>query len=418
MGLAFGLLVCIIAAVPCTIAAPATPEPDSTYGNTAASNCKHTVFTVTATAVNKVIPSPAASTLSTQKGVNDFFASYPSLLASATNQTRSGIYALAAEYCHAISHSHQPAPLQILLHGSAGYTKEYWNRGSWGNATLKYSWTYAMNLAGYSTLAVDKVGNGESSHPDPLYDVQLPLQMETVYSLLTTIKQGQATGIPVPPKGGLIYVSHSSGSLLGASLAQTHPDAVDALVLTGYPAGGSNNRGGVPAFHYYPAALSRPKQYPKALNYGYLRMNSEINRTSALYYQNHFDPSIPHLDYETQGAQPIGEGANFGPTAMPAFKGKVFVVTGSKDPAMCGFTPVEECVFNKTILTAVDKNFAGNSGFDWYAPVSGHNINWHYSAPETYRAVIERLGKLLGDAAPSVSGRPRFDRLPHFDGPR
>ena len=419
MGFAFGLLVVsMIAAVPCTIAAPSTSEPDSTYDYLSASNCKHMVFNVTASAVNKVIPSPVASNLSTQKGVNAFFASYPSLLANATNQTRSGTYELAAEYCHAASHFHQPAPLQVLLHGSAGYTKEYWNRGSWGNATLKYSWTHAMNLAGYSTLAIDKIGNGESSHPDPLYDVQLPLQMETIYSLLKIIKQGQGTGIPVPPKGSLVYVGHSSGSLLGASLTQTHPDAVDALVLTGYPAGGSNNRGGAPAFHYFPAALSRLTQYPKNLNYGYLRMNSEINRTSALYYRNHFDPAIPHLDYETQGAQPIGEGADLGPRTQPAFKGKILVVTGTKDPAMCGFTPVEECVFNTTILTAVDKNFASNSGFDWYAPVSGHNINWHYSAPETYGAVIRRLGKLLGDAAPSVSGRPRFDRLPHFDGPR
>lgn len=419
MGFASGLLiVCMLAAVPCTIAVSSTPESDSTYDYLSASNCKRTVFTVSATAVNKVVPSPAVSTLSTQEGVNAFFASYPSLLAKATNQTRSGTYELAAEYCKAISHSYQHAPLQVLLHGSAGYTKEYWNRGSWGNASLKYSWTHAMNLAGYSTLAVDKLGNGESSHPDPLYDVQLPLQMETIYSLIKIIKKGQAAGIPVPPKSGLIYVSHSSGSLLGAALAQAHPEAVDALVLTGYPAGRGNNRGGDSAFHYFPATLSRPTQYSKDLNYGYLRMNSEINCTSALYYEGHYDPSIPHLDYETQGAQPIGEGADLGPRTQPAFKGKVLVVTGTKDPAICAFTPVERCVFNETILTAVDKNFAGNSGFDWYAPVSGHNINWHYSAPETYRVVVQRLGKLLGDAAPSVTGRPRFDRLPHFDGPR
>ena len=80
-----------------------------------------------------------------------------------------------------------------------------------------------MNRAGYSTLVVDELGNRESSHPDPIYDVQLPLQIETVYSLIQEIKVGKALGIPAPLKGALIYLGHSSGSILGASLAQTHP---------------------------------------------------------------------------------------------------------------------------------------------------------------------------------------------------
>lgn len=415
------LTILVLAAMSYSIAVPVpdtTTQLDSSYGSFGASNCKHTVFTVTATAVNKVIPSPAASSLSTQEGVNAFFASLPSLLANATRQIRSGSYHLAAEYCHAIPESKsQPAPLQVLLHGSADYTKEYWNRGSWGNGSRKYSWTQAMNRAGYSTLAVDKLGNGESSHPDPLYDVQLQLQMETVYSLIQRIKAGKIQGIPAPLKGALVYVGHSSGSLLGAALAQTHPSAVDALVLTGYPAGQSNNKGGIPSFHFFPAALSRPTQFPKNLSYGYLRMNSEANRTSSFYYRGHYDPQIAHLDYETQGVQPIGESCDFGPPTQPSFKGKVLVVTGTKDPAICGYTPVDECAFNESILTAVRGGFSANTGFDWYAPPSGHALNWHYSAPDTYRAVVEKLGDLLGVAAPGANGgRPAFDRLPHFDG--
>ena len=421
MGFKSIILAILVFATSYSIAAPApdtTTQPDSTYGSLGASNCKHTLFTVTATAVNKVIPSPAASSLSTQEGVNAFYASLPGLLANAKRQTRSGIYHLAAEYCHAVPElKSQPAPLQVLLHGSAGYTKEYWNRGSWGNGPPQYSWTQAMNRAGYSTLVVDKLGNGESSHPDPAYDVQLPLQMETVYSLIQQIKAGRAPGIPAPLKGALIYVGHSSGSILGAALAQTHPSAVDALVLTGYPAAKSNNKGGTPSYHYFPAALSRPNQFPRNLNYGYLRMNSEFNRTSAFYYPRHYDPRIAHLDYETQGAQPIGEGFDLGPPTQPSFKGKVLVVTGTKDPVICGFIPVDECKFNQNILTAVKNDFSGNTGFDWYAPQSGHALNWHYSAPDTYQAIIKKLGNLLGVAAPRTNGdRPAFDRLPHFDG--
>ena len=362
------------------------------------SHCKHVTFTVQATAVNKVIPSPAASTLSTQDGVNAFYASLPALLAAATNQTRSGTYELAAMYCPPTTcmnhHSHldPDAPLQILLHGST-YTKEYWDRGSWGYADPKYSWTKAMNRNGYATLAMDKLGNGASSHPDPVYDVQLPLQMETVHSLIKQIKAGNAS-IPIPSK--IICGAHSSGSILATDLAQTHPDDVDALLLTGYPAGGANNKGGIPSYHYLPAALSAPTRFPASLNYGYLLMNSEINRTTAFYYKGHYDPAIPHLDYETAGAQPLGEGFNLGPQTQPAFKGKVLVVTGTKDPAICGFTSVEQCAYNDSRIRAVREAFGGNTGFDFYMPPTGHDLNWHYSAPETYEIVVGKLGRLIG----------------------
>ena len=219
-----------------------------------------------------------------------------------------------------------------------------------------------MNRNGYATLAVDKLGSGASSHPDPVYDVQLPLQMETVHSLIMQIKAGGNADIPIPSK--LVFVTHSSGSILGADLAQTHPDDVDALVLTGYPAGGANNRGGIPSYHLLPAAISAPKRFPASLNLGYLLMNSELNRTDAFYYQGHYDPEIPHLDYLTQGVQPIGEGFNLGPSTQPAFKGKVLVVTGQKDPAVCGFTPVEQCAYNDTRVRGVGRAFSGNTGFD------------------------------------------------------
>ena len=366
-------------------------------GYDSSSNCKPLILKVHATVVNKVIPSPAASILSTQDGVNAFYVGLPDLLATATNQTRSGTYELATVYCQPVSYrkthkGDRDAPLQILLHGST-YTKEYWDRGSWGHGDPKYSWTKAMNRNGYATLAVDKLGNGASSHPDPVYDVQLPLQMEAIHSLIVQIKAGK-TGISVPSK--LILVSHSSGSILAADLAQTHPDDVDALVLTGYPAGGANNKGGIPSYHYLPAAISAPARFPPTLNYGYLLMNSELNRTSAFYYEGHYDLVIPHLDYLTAGSQPIGEGFNFGPSTQPAFKGKVLVVTGQKDPAVCGFTPVEQCAYNETRVVDVDKAFSGNTGFDFYMPPTGHDLNWHYSAPRTFETVVEKLGALIG----------------------
>ena len=397
----FSLVAYLLASVPCILGAPVSESTPSITSYAPGSdeyqrNCKNLTFTVTASAVNKVIPSPAASALSTQDGVNAFYAELPSLLSSSTNQTRNGTYNLAAVYCQPpgtknSNSSTSSAPLQILMHGST-YTKEYWDRGSWGTASPKYSWTLAMNHAGYATLAVDKLGNGASSHPDPVYDVQLPLQMETMHSLITQIKTPGLS--PIPTHSSYIFVGHSSGSILAAALAQTHPTDIDALILTGYPAGGANNKGGIPSYHYLPAAYNT--RFPTTLNYGYLLMNSEVNRTSAFYYAGHYDPQIPHLDFLTEGAQPLGEGFNLGPATQPAFRGKVLVVTGTKDPAICGFIPVEECKYNTTRVVGVDKEFANNGGFDFYMPPTGHDLNWHYSAPETYGVVVEKLGRLIG----------------------
>ena len=148
-------------------------------------------------------------------------------------------------------------------------------------------------------------------------------------------------------------------------------------------------------------------------------MNIEFNRTSALYYPEHYDPQIAHLDHETQGAQPIGEGFDLGPLTTPLFRREVLVVTGTGGPAICGFTPLNECRFSQNILTTVSHDFSGNTGFDWYAPPSGHALNWHYSAPDTYQAMFKKLGGLLGVAAlGSNGGRPALDRLPHFGGNR
>ena len=125
-------------------------------------------------------------------------------------------------------------------------------------------------------------------------------------------------------------------------------------------------------------------------------MNSEFNRTGAFYYEGHYAPAIPHLNFLTAGSSPLGEGFNLEPPTQPALKGKLLVVTGEKDPAICGFTPVEQCVYNDTRVVGVNRSFSDNSGFDFYMPPTGHDLNWHYSAPRTYEIVVEKLGALLG----------------------
>ena len=365
--------------------------------NQATSDCRNVTFHIYASAINNIVaPVPDISTFAL---VNAYYASLKTTLAAGHPKVMGGKFKIAAVYCTPPpqaprnSSSNYQAPLQILLHGSS-YTKEYWDRGAWGTGDLKYSWRAAANAAGYATLAIDKFGNGGSSHPSPTEYVQLPLQMETVHSIVKLVKSGHRRS-PIPKHEKLIFVGHSSGSILGADHAQYHPDDFDAFVLTGYPSGGSNQRAGISAQAYLPAALSDPKRFDH-LQQGYLLQNNESVHTESFYYKGHFDPSVAHFDYIYRGTVPLGESFTFGALTQPAYRGKVLVVTGSKDPIICGFTPVNQCALNLTNVLQVRKNFGNNTGFDYYIPVSGHALNWHFSAEETYRVVWRKLGRLLG----------------------
>ena len=57
---------------------------------------------------------------------------------STPNVTRNGMYTLVGQYCRPQGMIEETSALQILSHGST-YTKEYWDRGAWGNLSLANS---------------------------------------------------------------------------------------------------------------------------------------------------------------------------------------------------------------------------------------------------------------------------------------
>lgn len=373
----------------------------------ASSNCTNITFTVRASAINTIVDQQPNSALDTAAKVDAYLKALPSTIRDGKPGNRSGVFQLAAVYCEPILpenlgsdetttvvnfsriYSH---PLQVLIHGST-YTKEYWDMGAWAGTNLSYSWRAAANSAGYATLAVDKLGNGASSHPDPIQDVQLPLQMEAIHALIAQIRSGRSS---VPRAKKYILVGHSSGSLLTAALAQTYPNDVDAVVLTGYPPRpitGAQNATLVP--RYAPAALSDPQRFG-SLSYGYLLGNSLSSRTAYGYYQGGYDPAIAAADYATRGVQPIGEAINLGPRDRPDFKGKVLVVTGARDQVVCGSTPAQLCSSVNEAVMDVNSTFPSSTGFGYFSPEVGHCLNWHHNALRIFDVTSQKLDYLLG----------------------
>ena len=403
----------------------------------AASNCTNITFTVRASATNLLVDQQPNAALDTVAEVDAYLQALPEIIAKGRPGDRTGVFQLAAVYCAPVwlGIGYEPAsatsqlgppiaadkfsfnaslPLQVLVHGST-YTKEYWDLGAWGDTNTSYSWRAAANAAGYSTLAVDKLGNGYSSHPDPILDVQLPLQIETIHAVITQIKRARAK---VSKPESITLVGHSSGSILTAALVQSYPRDADAVVLTAYstrqPSGSPNAALGP---NIAPAAISDPKRFGN-LSYGYLLGNSLDVRTLYGYYAGHYNTSIASNDYATRGVQPIGEGFNLGLTDHPKFRGKVLVVTGSKDQVICGATPAEQCD-PETVTSAVmevNSTFPSITGFEYYTPQAGHILNWHYNAPSIFDVSLQKLDYLLGREAEASQwtlgrdGEKRYER--------
>lgn len=86
---------------------------------------------------------------------------------------------------------------------------------------------------GYPTLAIDRLGCGNSSHPDPILVVQTPAEVEVIHQIIL-----KARARTISPAGRafnkVILAGHSYGSIVGNALNVEYPNDVDATILTGF----------------------------------------------------------------------------------------------------------------------------------------------------------------------------------------
>ncbi|KAL8828042.1 MAG: hypothetical protein Q9170_006770 [Blastenia crenularia] len=316
--------------------------------------------------------------------------------AAAPNITRQNTYTITGVYCPVPNTNDSATHLQVLAHGST-YTKEYWDRGAWGNLSLANSWVHYARKQNYSTLAIDRLCNGASSHPDPQLDCQLTTSTEVFHTLISSLRSGNASSaIPVPET--LTFVGHSAGSIAGTDLVQTYPEDVDTLILTGYPSGPISYTGALKYYAehnitppastpsnqiYRPAYLADPKRF-SGLDQGYIASTNASART--IFYASDYDPALPALDFGSRGSSPLGEASYTGALSFPAFRGGVMVLTGNLDYFAW---------LDKDVVRRTRARFPSARSFEWvYAPNVGHDVNFHRAAPKAYREVYERLKEL------------------------
>jgi pimeloyl-ACP methyl ester carboxylesterase len=176
---------------------------------------------------------------------------------------------------------------------SGTYNRTYWS----GLGLDAYSYTSQANATGNATVAVDRIGTGESSHPlSPL--VTAGLQADAVHQLITRARSG---GLDGRHHTRIALVGHSLGSMAAVIAAARHPGDADALILTGYSHQLAADQLLASLASMHPAVLEG-----RALDPGYLTTKPGA-RAKLFHAAGDVDPAVAAADEATKDASSATE---------------------------------------------------------------------------------------------------------------
>lgn len=240
----------------------------------------------------------------------------------------SGSYHIAATYCE--PDCGPSGTVQVLTHG-IGFDRSYWDL-SYNN----YNYSYvkeAVDQYGYSTLTYDRLGIGQSSHGEPVNEIQAQLEIQALRALTVMLRAGTLPGVPKAQK--VVHVGHSFGSTQTYALSGKYPELSDGIVLTGF----SQNGTFVPYFalgsNFIEAnQIAALSAFPN----GYLAPESQRGVQIDFFSPGMFDPAVLALAYAT--GQPVTVGELLTVSTATAFvnnfTGPCLIITGSKCPERTG----------------------------------------------------------------------------------
>ncbi|KAF2681206.1 hypothetical protein K458DRAFT_372073 [Lentithecium fluviatile CBS 122367] len=360
-------------------------------------------------------------------------------------QTVTGNYSISAKFCYPDYGT--GSTIQLLSHG-IGFDKTYWDL-SYNN--YNYSYVEVAVEQGYSTLAIDRFGIGNSSHADPINIVQAQAEIEALNAVTTGLRAGTIPGISSTFEK-VVHVGHSFGSVQSYWFSALYPNNTDGLVLTGYSANGSFLPVTVAAWNLHSARLNQPLRFGnssnvgistavgssdsgdglirgvqsllagagieltdqevweeiattevgnlitgynqtglKPLNYpsGYL-VPADLTATQYVFLNpGFFDVGLAVLSEQTKQPVTVGEILTIGNAPKTSsFTGPVLVFTGDKDQPFCGSDCMNTGTDAESIPAETVTQFPRASVFEAYLqPNTGHGLTTHYNATAGYEVI-------------------------------
>ncbi|KZV85089.1 alpha/beta-hydrolase [Exidia glandulosa HHB12029] len=297
-----------------------------------------------------------------------------------------GTFKVKLRFCEPTVHIRGRADtLQVVVHGLT-YGRLYMDPDFEPDT---YSWVRWAAAHGYPTLNMDRLGYGESDHPDPISIVQAPFDGAFMAQIIRLARAGRVAGAHRPFKK-VVYVGHSFGSRVGNQVISTAPDVVDAAILTGY-----GHKIGNPGTAVYPPANEVDPARFGDLPSGYITSPDIQSRAAGFYGpEGTYDPAILAWDEAHKDTASAGEFAFLTQTKdgvvevpAPNFKGDVFKVSGDSDLFVC----TEPKCAN---LAKEGPNYPVARSYEFAViPNAGHCLNMHYTAPLFYKTLLDWLNR-------------------------
>lgn len=297
---------------------------------------------------------------------------FPKLVAGGSNKV-SGTWRIGATLCVPANNT-TPKGVQLLTHG-VGFDRYYWDFAP------GYSYVDVTASYGYATFFYDRLGIGASDIADPIKVIQAPLEVEIAHSIAANLRNG-SYGASFDT---VVGVGHSFGSIITQSITSQYPHVLDAAILTGF----STNSTGLPLFlignDFALANSNQPYRFDN-LNNGFLVANTITNNQIAFFRAPGFDPAVLALADATKGSVTFGElfttTAPVGPA--PGFTSPLAVVNGAEDLPFCSGNCSYPSNQGDVVKQSLYANLASSNFSSYIAPTTGHGVNLHYSATDSF----------------------------------
>jgi pimeloyl-ACP methyl ester carboxylesterase len=281
-----------------------------------------------------------------------------------------------AEFC--LPRGRAPQTVQLLVHG-ATYNHTYWD---FPYQPPRYSYVDAAVRAGYAVLAIDRIGDGQSSRPLSS-QIVFPNTIYTLHQIVDDLRNG-TLGTKFD---AVIEVGHSYGSSYIVGEQSTYRDA-DALILTayGHKVSSSFQQWSGPA--RYPA-VDDPKFANSGLDTGY--RTTKPGKIGPLYfYLPGADPNVIALNEKLKDTAELAERQSRPDASKltPNIHVPTLIVNGQYD-SFCA-TDVDDCSTEESFYQAESPYFISAACLrTMLMPNTGHDVALHYSAPESDKLILD-----------------------------
>lgn len=269
-----------------------------------------------------------------------------------------------------------PRAVLVLVHGST-YSRVYWD---FPVNPARYSAPRILARVGYLTLAIDRLGSGESDRP-PSDQVTADVSADALHQVISQLRRGPGTRT----RSGKVFVAgHSSGATLSIREAAQFDD-VDGVVVTGFMHSfGSGS-------DLFEAMIHPAAEDPKFANDPSIPAGYNTTRPGLRllwYYAFNADERIFEADEQTKDAMPGADSGGFVEELLDGtFARQVDVpvldLVGSRDRDFCTPPDCPEAENEASFYPA-------SPDFEIVVrPRTGHVLNLHLNAAKT-TALIRR----------------------------